>query len=145
MIPHEQWQRKLACPHSASCMFSSSGTMNRKRGGVIPAAADLDSSTMRLVVNEFDAKKEGKELDITYLDPGKIDMDLKCCPFKEAFLNKANNIMGVDNDPLYYVISPDQPSGWVPPNAFKQQMYKLPHTGAVYNMDKRMLWGNILK
>ena len=53
--------------------------------------------------------------------------------------------MGVDKDPLYYVISPDQPEGWVPLNAFEQRMYQLPHTGDVYNRDKKMLWVNILK
>ena len=87
----------------------------------------------------------GKELDLTDLDPGKIEMDLKLWPFKEAFLNMAKNVMGVNNDPLYYVISPDQPAGWVPPNDFYQQMYQLPHTGSVYNRYKKMVWGKILK
>ena len=41
----------------------------------------------------------------------------------------------MDNDPLYYVISTDQPAGWVPPNDFEQQMYQLPHKGDVYNRD----------
>ena len=59
--------------------------------------------------------------------------------------NMAKNVMGVDNDPLYYSIMPDQPAGWVPPNAFAQQMYQLTHTRAVYNSDKKMVWGNILK
>ena len=67
-------------------------------------------------------------------------MDLKWWPFKEAFLNMARNVMGVDNDPLYYVVRPDQMAGWVPPNAFEQIMYQLPHTGAVYNRDKKMVW-----
>ena len=38
------------------------------------------------------------------------------------------NAMGVNNNPLYYVIGPDQPEGWVPLNAFEQQIYQLPHT-----------------
>ena len=48
--------------------------------------------------------------------------------------------MGFDNDHLYYVISPDQPGGWVPQNFFEQRMYQLPHTEAVYNRDKKMVW-----
>ena len=50
---------------------------DQKKRGVIPVAADFDATAMRLVVNEFDAEKAGKELDLTDLDPGKIDMDLK--------------------------------------------------------------------
>ena len=79
------------------------------------------------------------------LDPGKTDMDLKWWPFKEAFLNMANHVMGVDNNRIYDVIRPDQPSVWVPPNAFEQRMYQLPHTGALNNRDKKMVRGNIFK
>ena len=79
------------------------------------------------------------------MDPSKIEMELKWRPFKYAFLKMAKNLMGVDNDPLYYVIIPDQPAGWVPPNAFEQKMYQTPHTRDVYNMDKKMVWGKILK
>ena len=53
--------------------------------------------------------------------------------------NMANNVMGVDNDPLYYVISPNQPVGWIPPNSFEQQMYQLTHNGYVYNKDNKMV------
>ena len=56
----------------------------------------------------------------------------------------AKNVMGVDNKPLYCVIRPDQPKGWVPQNSFEQWMYQLPHTRAVYNRDKKMIWGKIL-
>ena len=69
---------------------------------MIPSSAVFDATAMRLAVNKFDAKKGGKELDLTDLDQGKIEMDLKWWPFKEAFLNMANNLTGVDNDPLYY-------------------------------------------
>ena len=48
----------------------------------------------------------------------------------------AKNVMGVDNDPIYYAIITDQTAGWVPPNSFDQRMYQLPHTGDVYNRDK---------
>ena len=89
---------------------------------MIPAAANFNATAMRLAVNEFDAEKAGKEMDLMDLDPGKIEMDLKWWPFKEALLNMAKNEVEVDNDPLYYVIRPDQPAGWVPPNAFNQQM-----------------------
>ena len=57
----------------------------------------------------------------------------------------SKNVMWVDNDPLYYVIRPDQISGWVSHNYFDQWMYLPTHTGAVYNRYKKMLWGNILK
>ena len=57
----------------------------------------------------------------------------------------AKNVMGVDNYPLCYVIRPDHLVLWVPLDAFEQQMYQLPHTGAMYNRDKKMAWGNILK
>ena len=107
----------------------------RKRG-MIPAAADFNATTMRLVVNEFEAEISGKELDLMELDPGKIDMDLKLCMFKEALLNMAKNVMGVDNDPLYYVIRP---------NAFEKRMYQLSHTKAVYNRDNEVVRGKILK
>ena len=70
-------------------------------------------------------------MDLKDLDPSKIEMDLKWWPFKEALLNMAKNVIGVKNDPLYYVIRPDQTAGWVPPNAFEQQIYQLPHTGDV--------------
>ena len=93
----------------------------RKRG-LIPESADFDVTAMRLAVDEFDAEKAGKELDIMDLDPGKIEMDLKCWPFKETFLNMANNVMEVNNNPLYGVIRPDHTAGWVPPNDFEQQM-----------------------
>ena len=49
------------------------------------------------------------ELYITELDPGKIETDLTWWPFKESFLNMSKNVMGFDNDPLYYVIGPDHP------------------------------------
>ena len=111
---------------------------------MIPAAANFDTTAMRLAVNKFEAEKAGKELDITDLDPGKIEMDLKLLPFKEAFLNMAKNVMGVNKDPLYYVIRSYQPAYWVPPNAFEQRMYQLPHTGDVYNRDKQMVWVKIL-
>ena len=97
---------------------------------MIPAATNFDVAAMRLAVNEFDAEKPVKELDITDLDPGKIEMDHKWWHFKEAFLSMAKNLMGLDNDPLYYVIIPDQPAGWIPLNAFEQQMYQLPDTVA---------------
>ena len=95
-------------------------------------------------MNEYDTEKAGKEMDITDLYTGKIDMDLKGWPFKEAFLNMANHVMGVDNNRIYDVIRPDQPSVWVPPNAFEQRMYQLPHTGDVCNRDKQMVWVKIL-
>ena len=57
----------------------------------------------------------------------------------EINIDIAKNIMGVNTDPLYYVISPDQPVGWAPPNSFYQKMYQLPHTGSVYNKDKKMV------
>ena len=38
---------------------------DHKKRGVIPAAADFDTITMRLAVNKLDAKKAGKELDLT--------------------------------------------------------------------------------
>ena len=104
---------------------------------MIPVAANFDATTMSLAMNEFDAEKVGKELDLTDLDPGKIEMDLKLWPFKEEFLNMAKNVMGVNNKPLYYVISPDQPAGWVPPNSFEQRMYQLTHTRAVYNRETK--------
>ena len=72
-------------------------------------------------------------------------MDLKWWPFKEALLNMTKNIMRVDKDPLYYVIRPDQPADWVPPNAFEKRMYQLPHTGDVYNRDNTFFGGEILK
>ena len=85
---------------------------------MILAATNFYAAAMRLAVNEFDAKKAGKELDLTDFYPVKIEMDLKWWTFKESFLNMANNIMGVNNEPLYDVISPVQLSGWVPLNAF---------------------------
>ena len=89
---------------------------------LIPAAANLDVTVMRLAANEFDAEKAGKELDLTELDPGKIKMELKRWTFRGEFLNMAKNVMGVYNDPLYDVINPDRPSRWVPPNDFEQRM-----------------------
>ena len=62
---------------------------------MIPAAANFDTTAMRLAVNKFEAEKAGKELDITDLDPGKIDMDLKWWPFEEAVLNMAKNVWGL--------------------------------------------------
>ena len=91
----------------------------RKRG-LTPAATDFDVKAMRLAVKEFDAEKSVKELDLTDLDPGSIEIDLKCWTFKEALLNMSKNVMGFDIDPLYYVIRLDQPVGWVPPNDFEQ-------------------------
>ena len=105
----------------------------------------FDVANMRLEVKQIDAEKFGKELDLTDLYSGKIEMDLKWWPFKETFLNMAQNVMGVDNNPLYYVIRPDEPAGWVPPNAFEQRMYQFPHTGSVCNRDKKMVFGDILK
>ena len=49
---------------------------------MIPVEANFDATVMRLAVNEFDAEKAGKELDLTDLDTGKIYMDLKWCPFR---------------------------------------------------------------
>ena len=69
---------------------------------MIPNASDFDATFIKLEVNEFDDKKSGKELYLTYLDPGKIDMDLKWWPFKDEFLNMAKDLMGVDKYPLYY-------------------------------------------
>ena len=48
---------------------------------MIPAEADFDSTAMRLTVNEFDTEKPGKELDLTDMDPGKIEMYLKWWQF----------------------------------------------------------------
>ena len=67
---------------------------------MIPAVADFDVAAMQLEVNEFDAKKAGKELDLTDLDPGKIDMNLKWWLFKWAFLTMDKNATGVDNNPI---------------------------------------------
>ena len=39
---------------------------------MIPSEANFDATAMRLVVNEFDAEKAGKGLDLMDLDPGKI-------------------------------------------------------------------------
>ena len=119
--------------------------MTRERWGLIPAAADFDVAAMGLTVNKFDAEEAGKELDIINFDPGNIEIDLKWRPLKDALLNLSTNVMGVDNDPLYYVIRPDHPAGWVPPNAFEKRMYQLPHTGTVYYREKKMLWVNTLK
>ena len=54
-------------------------------------------------------------------------------------------LMGSDNDPLYAVIRLDHPEGWVPPNAFEQRVYQMPHTGYVHNRDKKMILGKIIK
>ena len=118
---------------------------DQKKRGVIPAAANFDATAMRLAVKKIDAEKSGKEIYLTDLDPGKIDMEIKWWPFKESLLNMSKNIMGVDNDPLYYIIRPDHPAGLVSPNSFKQRMYQLPHTRAVYNRENKMVWGKILK
>ena len=91
---------------------------DQKQRVIIPAEADFDATATRLAVNEFDAEKAGKELDTMYFNPGKIDMNLQWWQFKDAFLNMAKNLMGVDNNPLSYVIRPDQLAGWVPLNAF---------------------------
>ena len=96
-------------------------------------------------MKKIDAEKVGKELDLKDLDPGNIEMDLKWWPFKEEFLNMAKNVMAVDHNPLYYVISPDQPVGWVPQNASGHRVYQLPHIGAVYNRHNKMVCGKILK
>ena len=85
---------------------------------MIPEAPNFNGTSMRLAVNVFDTEKAGKELDLTDLDPDKIEMDLKWWPFKEAFSNMFKNVMGVNSYPLYYVIRLDQPAGWVPLNAF---------------------------
>ena len=104
---------------------------DQKKRVVIPAAANFDKIVMRLAVNKFDAEKAIKELDLTDLDPNKIDMELKRWLLKDEFLNMAKNLMGFDNDPLYSVISPDHLSDWVPPNAFEKWVYQLPHTRVV--------------
>ena len=62
-------------------------------------AADFNLVAFRLAVNEFDAERSGKELDLTDLDPGNIYMDLKWWPFKEVFLNMAKNLMGLITTP----------------------------------------------
>ena len=49
---------------------------NKKRG-MIPVEANFDTTAMRLVVENFDTEKVGKELDLTDLDPGKIYIYLK--------------------------------------------------------------------
>ena len=46
-------------------------------------------------MNEFDTEKAGKELDLTNLDPGKIEMDLKWWLIKEELLNMAKNVIVV--------------------------------------------------
>ena len=46
-------------------------------------------------MNEFDSGKAGMELDLTDLEPGKIELDLKWWHFKEAILKMAKNVMGV--------------------------------------------------
>ena len=79
------------------------------------------------------------------MDTGKIEIDLKCWTFKEALLNMAKNIMVINNDPLYDVISLDQLVGWVLPNSLEQKMCELPHTGDLYKRDNKMVRGNILK
>ena len=66
---------------------------------MILSAEDFNVTDTSLAVNEFDAKKAGKELDLTDLDPGKIEMELKWCPFKEKFLNMDKNVMVVDKPP----------------------------------------------
>ena len=40
---------------------------------------------------------------------------------------------------------PYHPVGWVPLNPFEKHIYQLPHIGDVYNRDKKMVWGKILK
>ena len=50
---------------------------DQRKRGMILEAADFKATATGLVVNEFDAEKAGKELDLTDLDPGKIEMDLK--------------------------------------------------------------------
>ena len=130
---HHKLQGLLYCYHD-----------QRKRG-LIPAADDFDATTMRLAVKKIDAEKAGKKLDLTDLYPDKIEMDLKWWPLKKEFLKMANNVIGVDKNPIYYVISTDQPAVWVPPNVFKQKIYQLPHTGAVQNRDKTIVWGKNLK
>ena len=72
---------------------------DQKKRGVIPAAADFDATAMNLAVNEFDAEKSSREMDLTDLDPGKIEMDLKLWPFKYAFLNMDKNVMGSITNP----------------------------------------------
>ena len=50
---------------------------DQRKRGMIPAAADFDATAMRLAVENFDAEKGGKKMDITELDQGKIDIKLK--------------------------------------------------------------------
>ena len=63
---------------------------------MIPAAAGFDVTAMRLAVDGFDTEKAGKELVLTDLDSGKIEMDLKWWTFKEALLNMDKNVIEVD-------------------------------------------------
>ena len=49
---------------------------DQKKRGMIPSAADFDATAMRLAVNEFYTGKADTELDLTDLDPGKIEIDL---------------------------------------------------------------------
>ena len=122
MMPNKQWPRKLEFPHSAICRVFLYWYHEQKNRGMISAADDFNATGMSLAVNEFDAEKADKELDLTELDPGKIETELKWWPFKEALLNTAKNVTGANNDPSYDVIRLDQPAGWVPPNAFEQCM-----------------------
>ena len=57
----------------------------------------------------------------------------------------SKNVMGVNIDPSYSIIRPYHPVGWVPLNPFEKHIYQLPHIGDVYNRDKKMVWGKILK
>jgi len=94
---------------------------------------------------EYKAAKAGRDIDLTDLDPGKVEMDLKWWNFKESFINMTKNVKGVNDDPIYYVIHPSRIAGWVINTMFDIRIYQLPYVWAVYQADKKMVWDKILK
>jgi hypothetical protein len=78
---------------------------------------------------------------------GKIKLDLKWWDWKDAFYSMSKLTLGVDGDPLYYVIREDHEHepGWVAPNDLERRAEQLSHTGVTYKKDSDLLWTKLVK
>lgn len=113
--------------------------------GIIPDANDFNAQAVIDAVEAYTADKASKDMPSTDIDPGKIETDLKWWDWKDGFINMSKLTMGVDNEPLFYVIREDHDPGWVAPNDLEARAAQLPHAGATYKKDSDLLWAKMVK
>ena len=104
-------------------------------------AAEFTVNEMFRCIEQERADTVARDTETKDLNPGKIDTGSGWFQWCERAESAMIAIEGKSQEgPLYRVIRPNQPAGWVAPNPTMQLCYQLSLTGIGYEQDNRQAW-----